>query len=345
MANQVQKLNSITLTDIETFNGKTEANIEKINGKTFAGLTAGTWSDSGNNLTTGRSRVWGAGATRSSMIIGNGQTTSITTIEYYNGSANASVQTGKDPSQAWGSGIAGGVQTDCVKAQGFDSDSSNASQDDTEEWNGTSWSNNTTSGYNCESPIGAGESSTAFTIWGGYTSQTNQSVVTGRTYNGSTWSDAGDAAPAPIYAAGSGADNNQSVIALAGYYDDDATSASSSFGGADKCWYYNGSSWSNKSEGAAGSGGCYSAFGGGVTFGQTFTSAGNTYLTGDSGATFSSGGGVATGLGISSSNPYSSTANKGGNRCGKSNVAGGTIGGDYAAAEGSNSTAILNFDR
>ena len=109
MANQVQKLNSITLTDIETFNGKTEANIEKINGKTFAGLTAGTWSDSGNNLTTGRSRVWGAGATRSSMIIGNGQTTSITTIEYYNGSANASVQTGKDPSQAWGSGIAGGV--------------------------------------------------------------------------------------------------------------------------------------------------------------------------------------------------------------------------------------------
>ena len=347
MSNQVQKLNAVALTDIETFNAKTDANIEKLNGKTFLGLTAGTWSDSGHNLTTGRSRAFGTGATRSSMIVGNGRISggsTSATIEYYNGSANASVQTGKNPSQAWGSSISGGVQTDCIKAQGYNHAASNASQDDTEEWDGSSWSNNTTSGYNCESPVGAGESSTAFTMWGGYTSQSGQTVVTGRTYNGSSWADASHAAPAPIYAAGSGADNNQSVIVAAGYYNDNATSASSSFGSASKTWYYNGSSWANTGA-SAGSGGVYSAFGAPSGYGQTFGSAGNTSLTGDNGYTWSSGGSVATGLGISSSNPYSSAGNKGGNRCGKSNVDGGTIGGDYAAAEGSNAGAILNFDR
>ena len=348
MSNQVEKLNGIALTDIETFNGKTDANIEKLNGKTFLGLTAGTWSDSGHNLTTGRSRVWGAGATRDAMIVGNGRISGgsqSATIEYYNGSGNASVQAGKNPSQAWGSSIGGGVQTDCIKAQGFDPNNSNASQDDTEEWNGSSWSNNTTSGYNAENPVGAGVSSTAFTIWGGYTSQSGQSVVTGRTYNGSSWADASHAAPSPFYASGSGCDNNTSVIVKAGYYNDNATSASGSFGSADKTWYYNGSAWANQSEGGSGSASVYSAFGGGVTYGQTFGSSGTTYLTSDSGQTFSTGGSVATGLGISSSNPYSSAANKGGNRCGKSNVDGGTIGGDYAAAEGSNAGAILNFDR
>jgi len=344
MSNQVDKLNGIALTSIETFNAKTDANIEKLNGKTFLGLTAGTWSDSGHNLTTGRSRAWAAGATRSSMIIGNGQNTSITTIEYYNGSANASVQAGKNPSQAWGTSNGGGVQTDCIKAGGFNSDASNASQDDSEVWNGSSWSNNTTVGYNWENGQGAGATSNAFTVWGGYTSQSGQSVVTAREWNGSSWSN-DTAAPAPFYAAGSGADNNNSVIVNAGYYNDNATSASSSFGSADKCWYYNGSGWSNTSEGASSSGGVYSSFGGGVTFGQTFGSAGNTYLTGDSGATFSSGGSVATGLDISSSNPYASGGATGGNRCGNSNVDGGTLGGDYAAAEGSNAGAILNFDR
>ena len=345
MSNQVQKLNAVALTDIETFNAKTDANIEKLNGKTFLGLTAGTWSDSGHNMATGRSRHWGAGATRSAMIVGNGQTTSITTIEYYNGSANSAVQSGKNPSQAWGTTNAGGVQTDCIKAGGYNSDASNASQDDSETWNGTSWSNNTTVGYNWEAGQGAGATSNAFTVWGGYTSQSGQSVVTGRTWNGSAWANAADAAPAPFYAGGSGADNNTSVIVLAGYYDDTATSASSNFGSADKSWYYNGSSWENKSEGAASSGAVYSSFGGGVSFGQTFGSAGSTKLTGDSGATYSSGGSVSTGLGISSSNPYFSAACTGGNRCGNSNVDGGTMGGDYAAGEGSNAGAILNFDR
>ena len=344
MSNQVQKLNSIALTDIEPFNGKTDANIEKLNGKTFLGLTAGTWSDSGHNMTTGRSRHWGAGATRSSMIIGNGQNTSITTIEYYNGSANSTVQSGKNPSQAWGTSNAGGVQTDCIKAGGFNSDASNASQDDSETWNGTSWSNNTPVGYNWDAGQGAGATSNAFTVWGGYTSHSGQSVVTGRTWNGSAWGDAANAAPAPFYAGGSGADNNQSVIVVAGYYNDNATSASSSFGAASKTWYYNGSSWGNTGT-SAGSSAVYSAFGGGVTYGQTFGSSGNTKLTGDNGQTFSSGGSVATGLGISSSNPYFSAACTGGNRCGNSNIDGGTIGGDYAAGEGNHAGAILNFDR
>ena len=347
MSNQVDKLNGIALTSIEKLNDKTDANIEKLNGKTFLGLTAGTWSDSGHNLTTGRSRVWGAGATRDAMIVGNGRVSGgySATIEYYNGSGNAAVQAGKNPSQAWGSSVAGGVQTDCIKANGFDPNNSNASVDDTEEWDGSSWSNNTTSGYNSENLVGAGVSSTAFTIWGGYTSSSGQSVVTGRTYNGSSWADASHAAPSPFYAAGSGCDNNTSVIVKAGYYDDTATAASSSFGNADKTWYYNGSSWANQSEGGSGSGGVYSAFGGGVTYGQTFGSAGTTYLTGDSGQTFSTGGSTTTGLGNSNANPYASAGDTGGNRCGKSNVDGGTIGGDNAAAEGNNAGAILNFDR
>ena len=145
MSNQVQKLNSIALTDIEKLNDKTDANIEKLNGKTFVGLTAGTWSDSGHNMATGRSRSWGAGATRDAMIIGNGANsgTMISTIEYYNGSANSTVQSGKNPSQAYGTSNAGGTQTDCIKAGGFLASASNASQDDSEVWNGTSWSNNT----------------------------------------------------------------------------------------------------------------------------------------------------------------------------------------------------------
>ena len=344
MSNQVQKLNAVALTDIETFNAKTDANIEKLNGKTFLGLTAGTWSDSGHDMATSRSRAWGAGATRSAMIVGNGNS-NIATIEYYNGSANSTVQSGKNPSQAYGTSNAGGTQTDCIKAGGFLASASNASQDDSEVWDGTSWSNNTTVGYNWEAGQGAGATSNAFTVWGGYTSQSGQSVVTGRTWNGSAWADAAHAAPAPFYAGGSGADNNTSVIVLAGYYNDNATSASSSFSSAGKSWYYNGSSWAEKSDNAAGVSAVYSAFGGGVTYGQTFGSAGNTYLTGDSGATYSSGGSVATGLGISSSNPYFSAACTGGNRCGNSNVDGGTMGGDYAGAEGSNTTAILNFDR
>jgi hypothetical protein len=344
MSNQVQKLNSIALTDIEKLNDKTDANIEKLNGKTFVGLTAGTWSDSGHNMATSRSRAWGAGATRSSMIVGNGND-NIATIEYYNGSGNSTVQSGKNPSQAYGTSNAGGTQTDCIKAGGFLASASNASQDDSEVWNGTSWSNNTTVGYAWEAGQGAGATSNAFTVWGGYTSQSGQSVVTGRTWNGSSWADAANAAPAPFYAGGSGADNNTSVIVLAGYYNDTATSASSSFGSAGKCWYYNGSSWAEKSDNAAGVSAVYSAFGGGVTYGQTFGSSGTTKLTGDSGATFSTGGSVSTGLGISSSNPYFSAACTGGNRCGNSNIDGGTIGGDYAAGEGSNAGAILNFDR
>ena len=346
MSNQVQKLNAIALTDIEKFNGKTDANIEKLNGKTFVGLTAGTWSDSGHNMATGRSRSWGAGATRDAMIIGNGANsgTMISTIEYYNGSANSSVQSGKNPSQNWQTAVGAGTQTSCVKVGGADRNSSYASQDDSEEWNGSTWSDNTTCGYNFESGQSAGASNTAMSIWGGYNSQSGQSVVTAREWNGSSWSN-DTAAPAPFYAAGSGADNNNSVIVLAGYYNDNATSANSSFGSADKCWYYNGSSWSNKSEGAAGSSAVYSAFGGGVSYGQTFGSSGSTYLTEDSGATFSSGGSVATGLGISSSNPYFPAAACGGNRCGNSNIDGGTIGGDYAAGEGNDAGAILNFDR
>ena len=343
MSNQVQKLNSIALTDIEKLNDKTDANIEKLNGKTFLGLTAGTWSDSGHDMTTSRSRAWGAGATRSSMIVGNGND-NIATIEYYNGSGNSTVQSGKNPSQAYGTSNAGGTQTDCIKAGGFLASASNASQDDSEVWNGTSWSNNTTVGYGWEAGQGAGATSNAFTVWGGYTSQSGQSVVTGRTWNGSAWANAADAAPAPFYAGGSGADNNQSVIVVAGYYNDSATSASSSFGAASKTWYYNGSSWGNTGT-SAGSSAVYSAFGGGVTYGQTFGSSGNTKLTGDNGQTFSSGGSVATGLGISSSNPYFSAACTGGNRCGNSNVDGGTMGGDYAAGEGNHAGAILNLDR
>ena len=343
MSNQVQKLNSIALTDIEKLNDKTDANIEKLNGKTFVGLTAGTWSDSGHNMATSRSRAWGAGATRSSMIVGNGND-NIATIEYYNGSGNSTVQSGKNPSQAYGTSNAGGTQTDCIKAGGFLASASNASQDDSEVWNGTSWSNNTTVGYAWEAGQGAGATSNAFTVWGGYTSQSGQSVVTGRTWNGSAWANAADAAPAPFYAGGSGADNNQSVIVVAGYYNDSATSASSSFGAASKTWYYNGSSWGNTGT-SAGSSAVYSAFGGGVTYGQTFGSSGNTKLTGDNGQTFSSGGSVATGLGISSSNPYFPAAACGGNRCGNSNIDGGTIGGDYAAGEGNDAGAILNFDR
>jgi len=346
MSNQVQKLNSIALTDIEKLNDKTDANIEKLNGKTFVGLTAGTWSDSGHNMATGRSRSWGAGATRDAMIIGNGANsgTMISTIEYYNGSANSSVQSGKNPSQNWQTAVGAGTQTSCVKVGGTDRNNSYTTQDDSEEWNGSTWSDNTTCGYNFESGQSAGASNTAMSIWGGYNSQSGQSVVTAREWNGSSWSN-DTAAPAPFYAAGSGADNNNSVIVLAGYYNDNATSANSSFGSADKCWYYNGSSWSNKSEGAAGSSAVYSAFGGGVSYGQTFGSSGSTYLTEDSGATFSSGGSVATGLGISSSNPYFPAAACGGNRCGNSNIDGGTIGGDYAAGEGNDAGAILNFDR
>ena len=35
MANQVEKINAIAITDIENLNGKTDANIEKFNGKEF----------------------------------------------------------------------------------------------------------------------------------------------------------------------------------------------------------------------------------------------------------------------------------------------------------------------
>ena len=75
MANEVKKVNNIAITDIKNINGQTDADIKKINTKEFTGLSAGTWSASGDSLNTARSNFFSAqGSTRDAMAIigGNG---------------------------------------------------------------------------------------------------------------------------------------------------------------------------------------------------------------------------------------------------------------------------------
>ena len=49
MANEIEKLNGIAISDIEKFNGKTDSDIEKINGFEFSGESFLTITGSGSD--------------------------------------------------------------------------------------------------------------------------------------------------------------------------------------------------------------------------------------------------------------------------------------------------------
>jgi len=44
MANEIEKVNTIAITDIEKVNGKTDDNIEKLNALEFAGVSIPGWA-------------------------------------------------------------------------------------------------------------------------------------------------------------------------------------------------------------------------------------------------------------------------------------------------------------
>ena len=90
MANAVEKVNTIAITNIEALNGITDANLEDLNGLEFAGYDPGTtFSTSSASLATSRSRLAGFGASRSAIVICGGNNTSGTKLnstETYDGS-------------------------------------------------------------------------------------------------------------------------------------------------------------------------------------------------------------------------------------------------------------------
>jgi len=49
MANEIEKVNSIALTSIESVNDKTDANIQAFNGLEFAGYGGLTWATGGTD--------------------------------------------------------------------------------------------------------------------------------------------------------------------------------------------------------------------------------------------------------------------------------------------------------
>ena len=59
MANEIEKLNTIEIADIEKFNGKTDDNIEKLNAQEFTGVSIPGWAGTRAILFGGRGTVGG----------------------------------------------------------------------------------------------------------------------------------------------------------------------------------------------------------------------------------------------------------------------------------------------
>ena len=91
MANAVEKVNTIAITNIEALNGITDANLEDLNGLEFTGYDPGTtFSTSSATLATSVSRGAGFGATRSAIVVCGGLDASNgkeDTAETYDGSS------------------------------------------------------------------------------------------------------------------------------------------------------------------------------------------------------------------------------------------------------------------
>jgi hypothetical protein len=109
-------------------------------------------------------------------------------------------------------------------------------QDDTEEYNGTSWS----SGGNLSSAryaaVGGGSSSDAIYAGG----ENNYGLTSTEEYNGTSWSSGGTMITFHRSRAGSGTSNN--AIATAGYYYDEETEETGTYTDTEE---YNGSTWSS----------------------------------------------------------------------------------------------------
>jgi len=184
MANQVEKLNTIAIADIEAINGLNDAAIEGINGLEFTGVvpyTGITWStDDTIPITAG---YW--------SVFGNKGALGITT----NVSGESYQRTYEHDGSSWSTGgntnarhsvsQTGGTQSAGVIYGGYTgSDESNV----TEEYDGSSWAtgNNMVTGTN--GGIGGGLIQTAQLVSGGSSyNPTVRDISTTQTYNGTNW--------------------------------------------------------------------------------------------------------------------------------------------------------------
>ena len=183
MANNVEKLNGIAVTDIESVNGITDDNLEALNGEEFAGYSGINWS-SDDTLPVNQGFGIKLGKVGASAIVNandSGATGFKVTYEH-NGS---SWSTGGSCATGHGVGAGGGTQTAGVIYAGWTgSDESNV----TEEYNGSSWSTGNNMVQGSAYMTGGGTVQTAQLATGGSSyGPTVRDLSMTQTYNGTNW--------------------------------------------------------------------------------------------------------------------------------------------------------------
>ena len=259
MANEVKKVNNIAITDIKNINGQTDADIKKINTKEFTGLSAGTWSASGDSLNTARSNFFSAqGSTRDAMaIIGGNGTGGLSdrenSEEEYDG-VNDTIGSG----QTIGiSGImcgAGGATSAVVG--GGTSSGSYVSGNSAYEFSSGSWSSITNpSKVYFQAGSGHGTSAGDCSFVGGTSSgDCDMNADYHMSWDGSSWTEETNftgAVYGPAYQFGGGSSHSSLRISC-GYYSTHPTSCSR--GSTNKHYSYDGLNWAVGSNNAPASG-------------------------------------------------------------------------------------------
>tara|TARA_Y100001970_G_C14228489_1_gene857162 strand:+ start:645 stop:1667 length:1023 start_codon:yes stop_codon:yes gene_type:complete len=262
MANEVKKVNNIAITDIKNINGQTDADIKKINTKEFTGLSAGTWSASGDSLNTARSNFFSAqGSTRDAMaIIGGNGTGGLSdrenSEEEYDG-VNDTIGTGQTVGI---SGImcgAGGATSAVVG--GGTSSGSFVSGNSAFEFGSGSWSSIASPGkvyFQGSSSAGTSAGSVAF-VGGTSSGDCDMNADYHMSWDQSSWTEETNfigAVYGPAYAFGGGSAHDSYRITC-GFYSTHPTSCSR--GSLNKNYTYEGTTWSLSSDNApaAGNGG------------------------------------------------------------------------------------------
>lgn len=189
MANEIEKLNSIAITDIETVNGKTDTNIQAFNGKEFTGVipySGITWTTGGTEAY--REGQGGTGISTAFIIVG-GSTDSgnESSTREYNGS---SWSAGGSIEAIISSTRCAGSDTAAMYAGGWDATAGvNEYTSRHETYNGSTWSDATSMSRGFAN-MGAGTSTSNYILPCGSINGGND--ATNHLWNGSSWSDGSD---------------------------------------------------------------------------------------------------------------------------------------------------------
>jgi len=181
MANEIEKVNTLTLANIEKINTRTDANIQELNTLEMTGFTYNgiTWTTD-DVIPVGSNHGQMCGKVDAALYV-NGSVSSPLSYEHNGSSWASSVATGGAKHET---GQAGGTQGAAVVYGGHDGSTEGVT---TDEYNGASGTWETVNSMTAGSAfaMGGGEVQTAQFVTGGSPGNT----TTTQTYNGTTWTD------------------------------------------------------------------------------------------------------------------------------------------------------------